>query len=55
MNIMFSLMPYDYRSELENIHKGLEQLVDSPASLPIWNMTLVITRAFFNFGEFTCN
>lgn len=40
------------RSRLEAIHSSLSQLVDSPESLPLWNATLVVTRALFNFGEF---
>jgi hypothetical protein len=33
------------------MHTSLGQLVDSPESLPPWNVTLIVTRAFFNFGE----
>ena len=43
------------RNELKELHVNLGQLVDSPTSLPAWNMTLTISRAFFNFGESACN
>jgi hypothetical protein len=51
----FHLMQHGFRSDLEKIHEGFEQLVDDPTSLPVWNLTLTITRAFFNFGEFRSN
>ena len=33
------------------MHKNIKQLVDDPTSLPVWNITLTVTHAFFNFGE----
>ena len=52
-NVATQLIPCACRRQLENIHANLEQLVDSPESLPEWNVTLTITYAFFNFGELT--
>ena len=46
---------YGGRSELKEIHANLEQLIDSPESLLAWNMTLIVTHAFFNFCESICS
>ena len=39
------------RAELERIHEHLSEFVDSPESTPVWNVTVTVTRAFFNYGE----
>ena len=51
----FAGLTLSARNELKEMNVNLGQLVDSPMSLPAWNTTLTISRAFFNFGESTCN
>ena len=44
---------YGSRSELKEIHANLEQLIDSPESLPAWNMTVIVMTFWYVYSERT--